>query len=249
MMTSVNAASTSSSPEPFAFNKEIFSDPSMRSYLEEYYDSKYAPFREHIAAMKEAEANGQAPKTITTPDGTIAKEFSADQYEAAIPSFDKWLELQEIFSAFDIAEQSSQMIKHAQSSLESLQKNFSPGQPSNVRTVFSDGDQILGYINNDGTVVSHNGAGILQELSQEAYRLNLSGEEKIAYLQEHGAAELSKRYPDLEVTKYTKDNSPTRSEFAQTWYPNHNESEAYTSALEDAKALPETTGKPLPTTT
>lgn len=234
-MTSVNTTPVTSNVKPFEFNKMTFSDPSMRSYLEEFYESKYAPIREHIASMKEAEANGQGARTITAADGTIAHEISAAQYEAAIPSFDKWLELQQTFSAFDMAEQSAKMQEFAKNSLSTLETRLGVDQPSNVRVVFSDGNRILGYINNDGTVVSHNGADVLQDISQEANLKGLTGKAKIAYLKENGAAELSRQYPDIEITEYTEGNTPTRRAFAETWYPDHNVGDEYSNALEDAR--------------
>lgn len=134
-----------------------------------------------------------------------------------------------------MAEQSNKMLEFAQNSLATLETRLGADQPSNVRTIFSDGNRILGYINNDGTAVSHNGAGVLQDISQEAPRKGLTGEAKIAYLKEHGAAELSRQYQDLKVTEYTKDNTPKRREFAETWYANHNIEDDYSKALEDAK--------------
>ena len=125
----------------FEFSEEMYSDPAMRPYLEQYYNKSYAPIRERIAAMRERDD----PATITTADGTVAQELSADQYEKMIPSFDKWLEVQQLVSAFDFEDQTAQMLEHAKQSVTTLE-NHSPDTKSDVRVVFSNGDQILGYM-------------------------------------------------------------------------------------------------------
>lgn len=222
----------------FSFNKSMFSDPSMRPHLKEYYEAVYEPMRERVAAMKEAEASGQAPNTVQTPDGRVGTELSAAQYESIIPSFDKWLDIQQnVVSSFDLEEQSTSGLERARESLERIENALNPDQPSNVRTVFSDGDQILAYINKDGSLVTHEGGHALQKVAEQADKLNLTGEAKIAYIQEHGAAELSRRYSNLDVTHYNNTNMPTKREFAQKWYPGHNVDAAYNSMLEEAKAF------------
>lgn len=232
-MTAITGASSS-----FAFNKSIFSDPNMRSHLEKLYNAKYAPMRERIENMKEAEANGHAPNTVQTRNGKIATELSAAQYEAAIPSFDKWLDIQQnVISPFDFAKQSESGLKRAQESLERIENDLNPEQPAQVRTVFSDGNQILGYINDDGSLVTHEGGSALQKVAEQADKLNLTGEAKIAYIQEHGAVELSRLYSNLDVTHYNDTNMPTKREFAQTWYPDHDVDASYNSMLKEAKTF------------
>ncbi len=230
----VSAGASSS----FVFNKSIFSDSSMRSHMEALYNTKYAPMRERIEVMKTAEANGQAPNTIRTRDGRGASELSAAQYEAAIPSFDKWLDVQQnVISPFDFAKQSETGLKQAQENLERIETALDPDQPSHVRTVFSDGNQILAYINDDGSLVTHEGGSALQKIAEQADKLNLSGPAKIAYIQERGAAELSRRYSNLELTCYDHTDMPTKREFAQQWYPEHDVEASYNSMVEEAKVF------------
>ncbi len=223
-------------PPSLNFDKSMFSDPSMRSYLKEYYEDSYAAVRERVAKMKEAESNGQAPNTIKTRDGKIGTELSATQYESMIPSFDKWLEMQQNFSVFDAAEQNSSLDGNVQETMAQFEEALNPDLPSDVRTVFSNGDQILGYINKTGSVVTHEGGSALQKIAEQANKLNLVGEARIAYIEKMGQAELSKRYPDLQVEEYNSTNAPTRREFSEKWYPDHDVDKAYESALQEFKA-------------
>lgn len=233
-MTSISA--TSSAASSTTFGREIFSSPEMRPYLEDYYESIYAPMRERIAGMKEAEAKGQAPRTVSLPDGTTATELCAAQYEAVIPSFDKWLELQQNFSVFDQLEQSASWAEQARQAMDRVETSLDPDRPSGVRTVFSDGNRILGYINEDGgLVVADPASGALQDIAERANALNFTGEARIAYLRRHGAAELSRLHPNLTVTDYTAATMPTRREFARSWYPSHDVDAAYESALQDIR--------------
>lgn len=112
----------------FTFNKSMFSNPGMRPYLQEYYENAYAPMRERIAAMKADEENGIPPKTVMLPDGQAATMLSADQMEAIIPSFDRWLEMQENFSAFDMAEQSTSWMKFVKSCVKRQKMTQSQAQ-------------------------------------------------------------------------------------------------------------------------
>ena len=220
----------------FVFNESMYSNPDMRSHLKAYYDSKYDAVREGLAARKEAEANGEFPTTIQTRDGKTLTAISAEKMEQAIPSFDKWLEVQQnIVSPFDFAEQAESGLERAQQHLDHMQSSLHPDQPSNVRTVFSHGSQILGYINEDGGLVTHEGGSALRRAARQAEQLNLTGEEKIAYIQEHGSAELSTLYADFEMTEYDEETTPTRREFSEQWYPHHDVGQAYASQLEAAQ--------------
>ncbi|MEZ5919201.1 MAG: hypothetical protein R3D66_04640 [Alphaproteobacteria bacterium] len=222
----------------FAFNKNIFSDPNMRPHLETLYHSKYTPIRKRIEDMKEAEAKQKAPNIVRTRDEIVGTELSASQYESVIPSFDKWLDIQQnVVSPFDFAEQSQSRFKYAQQSLAEIKNTLDPDHPSDVKTVFSDGAQILGYINGDSTLVFHEKGNALQKIITQANQLNLTGETKIAYLREHGAAELSRHYSNLHVIDYSDENVPTKREFLQKWYPNHNIDASYDSMLKDAGAF------------
>lgn len=229
-MTAVTGSSS------FVFNESMYSNPDMRSHLKAYYDSKYDAVREGLAARKEAEANGEFPTTIQTQDGKTLTAISAEKMEQAIPSFDKWLEMQQnIVSPFDFAERAESSLERAQQHLDHMQSSLHPDQPSNVRTVFSNGSQILGYINEDGGLVTHEGGGALRRTARQAEQQNLTGEEKIAYIQEHGSAELSTLYADFEMTEYDAETTPTRREFSEQWYPHHDVGQAYASQLEAAQ--------------
>ncbi|WCL54494.1 hypothetical protein [Gimibacter soli] len=231
-MTSIAGASSAYN---MPFDRSIFSNPEMRPHLEDYYEASYAPMRERIAGMKEAEANGEATRTIAFEDGQIGTELSAEQYESMIPSFDKWLEMQQNFSAFDMLEQSGDMLAHAEAAAARAERDLNPDLPSGVRTVFSDGDRILGYINKDGSLVTHEGGEALQSLAAGADALNLTGEARIAYLTKNGTAMLSRQHANLATTSYSDATMPTRREFAAKWYPDHDVDAAYESMLEDIR--------------
>ncbi|WP_417843912.1 hypothetical protein [Thalassospira sp.] len=240
LMTAPNAvastpASSSRSSAPanvatnagdFEFSEEMYSDPAMRPYLEQYYNKSYAPMRDRIATMR-----AQEPATITTPDGTVAHELSPDQYEKMIPSFDKWLKMQQQLSAYDFQDQTEQMLKHAEQSVATLE-NRNPDSPSDVRVVFSNGDQILGYMDKKGGVATHSGAGALQAVSNKANDLGLVGED---YIIREGSKALSAQYHGLHVNQYTDQTAPTRREFLQTWYPGHDIDQEYSTALSEAR--------------
>ncbi|OSQ38365.1 hypothetical protein [Thalassospira mesophila] len=223
---SANVAMTAKN---FEFGEEIYSDPAMRPYLEQYYNKSYAPMRDRIAAMRE-----QPPATITTKDGTAAQELSPDQYEKMIPSFDKWLEMQQQLSAYDFNDQSAQMLEHAKQSVETLE-NRAPDSPSDIRVVFSNGNQILGYIDKNGGVASHSGASALHAVSNKANELGLTGQARADYILREGSKALSRQYPNLEVSQYTNQTAPTRREVSQTWYPGHDIDQDYATALSEAR--------------
>ena len=234
-MTSVSGAYADTAYQG-QIDRGVFTDPAMRPGLKEFYESRYAPVRERIADMKEAEANGEAPQTVSLPDGTTATAFTAAQYEAIVPTFDKWLELQENFSIFDMLDQSESCIDHARKALETYESAFSPEHPSGVRTAFSEGDQLLAYIDKDGGLVTtQEGGSALQKIAERAGDLGLSGEEKIAYIRQHVTAELSRRHPDLETTDYTDETMPTRGEFAETWYPDRDVYASYRNTVEELR--------------
>ncbi|NVJ91581.1 MAG: hypothetical protein HWE34_07980 [Methylocystaceae bacterium] len=216
----------------------IFSNPDMRPHLKKYYESKYAPVHDRIAEMKESGVQ----KTVALPDGTYAKGLLADQYEAAIPSFDKWLELQE-----KIPSHSDQVFagnagnktlrKHIELAKEHLQGAIAntPDQPSNVRAVFSRGDEILGFIGAEGNINLHSGALMLTNLHDKANKLGLQGEERIAYMLEQGEETLSRFYDDVTIETYSKSTMPTAREFNDKWYPQYDIDKAYQQNIENQK--------------
>lgn len=229
------AGATSGNDDSFAdnfdFSEEMYSDPAMRPYLEKYYEKAYAPMRERIAAMRDSDYE---PVTVTGPDGSTATELSADQYERMIPGFDKWLELQQQFSPFDFEQQQAAMLEHAKQSVATLEAR-SPDSPSDVRVVFSNGDQILGYMDEAGGVASHSGGHALQSVVQKANELGLRGQAREDYITREGTTALSGQYPNLTVNHYSDETAPTRREFSQKWYPNHDIDQNYATALADAR--------------
>ncbi|MEP3116125.1 hypothetical protein [Nisaea sp.] len=231
-MTSSAALSATTS-----FTKEMFSDPSMRPHLENYYETQYSAFRARIEDMKEAEANGTAPNTLTSPDGITGTELSAAQYESMIPSFDRWLEMQQQSSVFDQVEFSSGRLEDIKTVEASIEKSLNPDLTSGVRTVFSDGDTILGYINNSGQLtVTHPDGKALAKIADEAKTMNMTSEERIAYIRDRGAAELPRNQINLEITDYTETNMPTRRAFAAEWYPDQDVDARYREALQEIKS-------------
>ncbi|NMM46624.1 hypothetical protein HH303_19190 [Rhodospirillaceae bacterium KN72] len=217
------------------FNAEMFSDPTMRPHLKALYDEKYSAIYDRIDAMEEKGAAGQQTISVRGPNGETveAKEISAAQYRAAIPSFDDWLDFQSTFTQ-RMTEMTENSVESARKMVEHL-KQDGPDTSSGVRTVFSSGDRILGYINEDGSVVSHSGGSALQDLARQANTLNLTGEDKIAYIRDHATAALSGRFGALKVTDYTEDTMPMKREFAAAWYPGHSAVNDHASNLAAAR--------------
>ncbi|MDF1749436.1 MAG: hypothetical protein P1V34_11245 [Alphaproteobacteria bacterium] len=215
------------------FSANMYSDPAMRPHLKKLYDSQYAAFYERIDAMP------KTPSTVSMkmPDGQAveAHEISAEQYRAAVPSFDKWLELQSRMLNDGNLPGSMQSIETARQHLQILEQN-SPNSSSGVQTVFSNGNKILGYINVDGSLATHSGGSVLQDIARKADEMGLTGEAKITYLQEQGKKALSEQYSNLRVTQYDASNRPNKTEFARSWYGDHDVNESYQSALANAIA-------------
>ncbi|MEC7029636.1 MAG: hypothetical protein VXW91_08145 [Pseudomonadota bacterium] len=213
------------------FGASMYSDPTMRPHLQKYYEAKYAPIHDRLDAMAD-----QEPQTIQfeNADGELVtgKELSAEQYRKAIPDFDKWLETQQEFST-RMADFTASSIQNARDMLSHLQENH-PDTSSGVNTVFASGDMILGYLTEDGSLVTHEGGAVLQTISRRASDLGLTGEAKIAYIQKHGAEELARRHGNLQVTSYEGHNIPTKREFANTWYPHHDVDGNYQSSIKEA---------------
>jgi hypothetical protein len=195
-------------------NQKIFSDPDMRSHLEKYYDYKYASFRDEIE--KKAD---QEPLEMPMVNGDMAQGFTADQYLNAIPSFDKWLEIQQNHSLFDLSDVSLKTLEMNKASLDHQLANH-PDTASGVNTVFSNGDQIAGYLTKNG-LVTHSRGSFLAQIDRDAQRLGLLGADYIAYMREHGGEKLADRYENAKITAYDQERAPTKREFMQSWYPEH----------------------------
>ena len=218
------------------FSASVYSDPAMRSHLEKYYQQKYQPVYDRIEAMEAAEAAGAEPQTLRIAGSDeVAVEISAAQYRAAIPSFDKWLEIQTSWTESQARMFDESTIENAQQRLTFLEAN-DPDTSSGVQTVFADGDNILGYINQDGSVVTHSDGAALQRAADEAEALGLTGQDRIDYIRTRGEEALSARFGDLEVTDYTDADMPTKRAFAEQWYPEHDVDAAYRGSVESARA-------------
>ena len=213
-------------------DKSIYSDPTMRSGLKKYYESKYQPFRDELARRKES---GET-QTIRLADGRQGQSLSVEQLEKAIPSFDKWLEMQEnSYGVFNSDFEQNRLGKFKE--IMELAEEQAPDSSSKVRGVFSHNNQILGYVSEDGGIVTHGGAtALLAGLQEEAAKLNLSKEETIAYILKKGQAKLSSQYHGVQVDKYSSNESPSNREFAAKWYPNHDVDAAYASSIAEMKA-------------
>lgn len=214
------------------FSAEMYSDPTMRPHLKKLYESQYAAIHQRLDAMPDE------PRAIkmTTPDGQTveAHELRPALYRAAIPDFDNWLAQQSNFSGAAMAEIGAKGAAYARQQLQYIEQD-GPDTSSDVRTVFSKGEQILGYINAHGGLTTHVAGKALQAVEKQADALRLSGEAKAAYLQEHGVHALAPLYGDVTVTHYGRSDMPSKREFAQAWYPDHDVDAAHANALSEAK--------------
>lgn len=203
----------------------IYSDPVTRPRLQDGYAQSVAAFRACIDATRDG---GSQPATATA----AAQTANADRTDTMIPDFETWLQNQKGLATTG---QAWDMVDLAQQHLEYLQTN-DPDSSSGVRTVFADGDRILGYITNDGSLVIDAAGSALQKVGATADNLGLTGKERIAYLEKAGAAELSGRFSKLQVVRYAAQTTPTRREFMEAWYPDQDVDAAYAAALSAAKA-------------
>ncbi|GAA0614834.1 hypothetical protein [Thalassospira tepidiphila] len=221
--TTKSSSVTTTTP---SFTQEMYSDPEMRPYLRAYYEKAYAPIRERIAAMRE---EGYEPVTFEGSNGTAATEISADQYEAMIPDFDSWLDSQKTIVP-KLRSSQEQMLEHARERVRRAEQT-SPDDQSDVRAIFSVGDQILGYMDKYGGMASHNIGGYLRTFDIQANELGLTGQARIDYVTDA----ISRRYPDVEITTYSNQNAPTERQFKQRWYPHHDVDQAYQTELTEAR--------------
>ncbi|WP_193181178.1 hypothetical protein [Nisaea sediminum] len=216
-----------------SYNREMFSDPGMRPYLEEYFNAKMEPMRERIAEMEAAEARGEASKTVKTADGRTATELGASFYKAAMMDFDDWLTLHSdpdsplnrIFRGTGMAEMH----------LDYLEEN-GPDSSSDVAVVFASRSQgIVGHVGDEGGVASHAGAEILRWIADQANELRLTGQERIDYVKEQGLKALKAVYGDIEVVDYRNGERPTKRDFMARWYPSVDVDRDYAMQLREAR--------------
>lgn len=212
-----------------------FSDPAMRDRLQQYYDKRKAELHESLKARD----NSKVPDTISYrgADGTTKtatyKPVSADKMMGALVSFDKWLEFQA--ESFENPIMGPDGLARAQEQLDRLETN-SPESSSEVRSTFANDGALLAYINADGTAVLSQAAhGKLQPVLDKADRLNLTGQQRIDYLNQQFGAVLSEAYPELETARYDASTAPSKREFAQMWYPSHDVDQHYDEAMAAAR--------------
>lgn len=216
-----------------SYNPEMFSDPGMRPYLEEYFNAKMEPMRERIAEMEAAEARGEPPKTVKTADGRTATALGASFYKAAMMDFDDWLTLHSdpdsplnrIFRGTGLAE----------THLAYLEEN-GPDSPSDVALVFASASQgILGHVGDEGGIASHAGADVLRWIADQANELNLTGRARIDFVKERGLEALKTLYGDIEVVDYRTGERPSKRDFMARWYPAVDVDRDYAMQLREAR--------------
>lgn len=208
----------------------MYSDPSMRPYLQQLYDRKYADIRVRLGENSDEE---KIIQFRTALDDKI-HEGRVLSLAKCIPSFDKWLEMNQLQSVFDRTERDKIAFEDAEKMLDEAEHN-GPDTPSDARIVFSDGSKILGYINKDGLLATEAGGHALINLRQQASDLNLSGASEISYMRVQGEKLLSRQYPNLKVTDYRSTAIPTKREFMKAWYPHEDVDATYRLVLESAK--------------
>ncbi|MGH1351118.1 MAG: hypothetical protein ACRBBN_09960 [Methyloligellaceae bacterium] len=212
---------------------KMFSDPAMRPHLKKLYTKQYAALQESINSRAK-----ELPQTAKIKlDGKVVegKGFSAEQMLSMVPDFDKWPDIKARFSEDVQSRFTGSTLNNAEQRLQYWQQHH-PDTSSGVRAVFSDGNKISGYINEQGGVVSHSGGHDLQDVQQKAEKLNLTGEAKIAYMVTNGRAILARNNPDLKMTEYTSGDTPTRREFMEQWYPKVDIDKSYQAEISDAMA-------------
>jgi hypothetical protein len=211
-----------------------FSDPSMRSPLQAYYDKQKA---EAVAAWKSREPIADEV-SFRLPNGNVLAgksiQISAEQMEKALVPFDKWLEFQ--IDRFTNPGFGPKRLEMAQRQLDMLQAN-GPDTSSNVRMTFSSNGVLLAAINTDGTTMTSNGsAQYLDAIVEKANDLGLSGQNRLDYLHREFSTALSAHHWDLDITKYSNTTIPTKREYGQLWHRNFDIDEHYSSSLTEAQA-------------
>lgn len=215
-----------------------FTDPTMRPKLQAFYENKKAAAIEQIRARENEPLH---EGKIKMPDGSEQTltpiRFTAEMAEKMFASFDQWADFQA--KSFDNGGFGPKRLEMAQKQLDSLQENH-PDTKSNVRTTFSNDGALLAYINADGSVVTHGGSQkLIDPILDKANALGLSGQSRVNYLQTEIEKAMAGKYPKLDVTHYSDKDMPTKREFADMWYPDHDVDQHYNSALREARAAME----------
>jgi hypothetical protein len=208
-------------------NASIFSNPAMRPQLEQYYEHQKAEAR---AIFEARDREGYQDIELSLPDGQTATFTPLRLTADALVSFDEWMNIQQTIHA-----SSERHLEMAQKNLERLAAH-DPDTSSNVRTVVTSGDNILGYVNADGTMVTHSNGECLQVIANKANDLGLQGQKRIDYMTREINRSLSQMKGDFNIIQYDESNSPTKREFAAAWYPNFDVDQHYLDAMAEARA-------------
>lgn len=208
-----------------------FSDPAMRSRLEQYYENQKAAA---VEAWKARESEPVVSGKITTPGSeevTLTPIIiSHEKLENAFAGFDDWLTIQQKMHEF-----SEKRLEMAQKGLERLEK-LNPESSSNVRAAFSVDGQMLAYINADGGLALHSGAEFLQSIAEKANDLGLSGQSRIDYMSAEIGKALSRQHDMLRIDTYDAATSPSKRAFTEKWYPHADVDQLYQDALAQARS-------------
>jgi len=199
----------------------------MRPQLEQYYEHQKAEAR----AMLEARDNaGYRDVEMTLPNGQTATFTPLRLTADALVSFDEWMNFQQTIHA-----SSERHLEMAQKNLDRLAAH-DPDSSANVRAVVTSGDKILGYVNTDGTMVTHSNGDFLQVIANKANDLGLEGQKRIDHLLREISRSLSQTRGDFDLIEYDADNSPTKREFAAAWYADFDVDQHYLDAMAEARA-------------
>ncbi len=211
-----------------------FSDPTLRPQLQAYYDSKKAAA---IEAFRARENEPLPEATLTMPGGgtqTVQPiQFTAGMVEKMLVPFDKWAEFQA--QSFDNGGFGPKSLEMAQNQLDQVKQNH-PDTSSDVRKTFASNGTLLAYINADGTIATANGSEkFLNPIIEQAEKLGLTGEQRIAYLGSAIEKTLGAAVGDLQVSTYSNATSPTKREFADMWYQDFDIDQHYADSLASAQ--------------
>ena len=72
----------------------------------------------------------------------------------------------------------------------------------------------------------------MRKFNDQADLLGLRGQARVDYITDA----VSRHYPNVDVHRYNNQNAPTRGEFSERWYPDHNVEQAYQSRLAEAQS-------------
>lgn len=211
----------------------MFTDPTMRPGLQQYYEAKKASA---VEALKARENNPlPAEVSMKGADGQVLTAkvipISAEQMEKAFVNFDVWLELQQ-----RLGDSSGTRLEMAQRQLDAIAQN-NPDSPSNVRATFSNDGTMLAYIHATGGVVMSNGSErYLQPVLDKVNGMNLTGQSQVDFLTREITKALSEKYDNLKTVSYDNQTMSTQRQFSNQWHKGFDIDQHYADALKEARA-------------